>query len=67
MQPWHVTDKLLGDVDLATTFDMLAHCHFGLCMFVPLFLLFSSFRHHVTSNISLLVSHKSSLHLVDSY
>jgi len=48
MQPWHVTDKLLGDVDLATTFDMLAHCHFGLCMFVPLFSLFSSFRHHVT-------------------
>lgn len=67
MQPWHVTDKLLGDVDLSTTFDMLAHCHFGLCMFVPLFSLLSSFQHHVTqSNISL-VSHKSTSHLVDSY
>lgn len=42
MQPWHVTDKLLSDVELATTFDMLAHSSFGLCMFLcSHFLLYS--------------------------
>lgn len=45
MQPWHVTDKLLNNVELAATFDMLAHCYFGLCMF--LFSLSSLFQHHV--------------------
>lgn len=43
MQPWHVTDKLLSNVELAATFDMLAHCYFGLCMFLCFhFLLYSN-------------------------
>lgn len=29
-QPWHVTNKLSGSVDLSTIADMLAHCDFGL-------------------------------------